>query len=167
MRVLFAERADADLVRLAHRPCQACGCRAKQTSPQNPRDVDLHHGNTSCSPHQSARLPRSRGCHGRRGPARGGQGLFDDLAIEAPATFAKGQEGLPTVLSLMGCPTAGEEEGRDASGLFTGATPAGWKDVAFMRSTARGPRGGWLAAVTRRGEEFPMDNVSVSGPEAD
>ena len=57
---------------------------------------------------------------------------------------------LPTIISLMGLKTAGLEEGRDASVLFvTGKAPAGWKDVAFMRSTGKGDVG-WLAAVTDR-----------------
>jgi uncharacterized sulfatase len=52
---------------------------------------------------------------------------------------------LPTVLRLMGQRTAGQEEGRDASALFTGNPPGDWNDVAFLRSTSRQ---GWLAAVT-------------------
>jgi len=56
---------------------------------------------------------------------------------------------LPTVLALMGSKTAGKEEGRDASALFTGTAPADWKDVAFMRGTG-GPSSNWLAAVTSR-----------------
>lgn len=55
---------------------------------------------------------------------------------------------LPTILALMGVKTAGKEEGRDASGLFTGNPPADWKDLAFVRST--GTVHGWLAAVTSR-----------------
>jgi arylsulfatase A-like enzyme len=50
---------------------------------------------------------------------------------------------LPTVLSLMNVRTAGAEEGRDASALFMGKTPSGWKDIAFLRGT-----GNWLCAVT-------------------
>jgi len=59
---------------------------------------------------------------------------------------------LPTVLSLMGVETAGTEEGRDASELFTKAKPpADWKDIAFIRSTG-GPniKTNWIAAVTSR-----------------
>ena len=52
---------------------------------------------------------------------------------------------LPTIISLMGLETAGREEGRDASALFTGNVPADWKDVAFLRGTSKR---GWLAAVT-------------------
>jgi len=55
---------------------------------------------------------------------------------------------LPTMLSLLGCPTTGREEGRDASGFFLGRPPADWRDVTFFRST--GDPGRWLAAVTRR-----------------
>jgi arylsulfatase A-like enzyme len=60
---------------------------------------------------------------------------------------------LPTVLSLMGVKTAGLEEGRDASAIFTeGKAPAGWKDIAFIRSTGGNESDvvGWLAAVTPR-----------------
>ena len=61
---------------------------------------------------------------------------------------------LPTVLGLMGVATAGREEGRDASALFTAPTPpAGWKDVAFIRGTGRQAGQNdmnWLAAVTKR-----------------
>jgi len=52
---------------------------------------------------------------------------------------------LPTIIRLMGQKTAGKEEGRDASALFTGDPPSDWNDVAFLRSTSRQ---GWLAAVT-------------------
>jgi len=58
---------------------------------------------------------------------------------------------LPTILKLMGVPTAGREEGRDASALFTGKAPAAWNDIAFMRSTGKpGGPAGWLAAMTSR-----------------
>ncbi len=50
---------------------------------------------------------------------------------------------LPTVLSLMGVDTAGEEEGRDASALFMGKTPPDWKDIAFMRGGRN-----WLCVLT-------------------
>jgi arylsulfatase A-like enzyme len=57
---------------------------------------------------------------------------------------------LPTILALMDVPTAGQEEGRDASSLFTtGKAPDDWEDVAFFRSTGTSDKG-WLAAVTRR-----------------
>jgi uncharacterized sulfatase len=57
---------------------------------------------------------------------------------------------LPTILSLMEIPTAGQEEGRDASALFmTGQAPNGWQDVAFFRGTGASDKN-WLAAVTRR-----------------
>jgi arylsulfatase A-like enzyme len=56
---------------------------------------------------------------------------------------------LPTILGLMGVPTAGHEQGRDASQLLTtGQAPDGWKDVSVMRGT--GLESGWLAAVTQR-----------------
>lgn len=50
---------------------------------------------------------------------------------------------LPTVLSVMGVHTVGEEEGRDASALFVGKTPADWKDIAFMRGGRN-----WVCALT-------------------
>jgi len=56
---------------------------------------------------------------------------------------------LPTILALMGVETAGAEEGRDASALFTGRTPPDWKDITFLRGTSSG-RPNWLAAVTTR-----------------
>jgi arylsulfatase A-like enzyme len=57
---------------------------------------------------------------------------------------------LPTVLSLMEIPTAGKEEGRDASNLFmTGQAPSDWQDVAFFRGTGESDKN-WLVAVTRR-----------------
>jgi arylsulfatase A-like enzyme len=51
---------------------------------------------------------------------------------------------LPTVLSMMGVKTAGLEQGRDASALFAGKVPSGWKDIGFMRGTHD-----WLCAVTQ------------------
>lgn len=57
---------------------------------------------------------------------------------------------LPTILALMGAETAGKEQGRDASKLFTEAkTPAGWNDITFMRSGGASDRA-WVAAVTSR-----------------
>ena len=56
---------------------------------------------------------------------------------------------LPTILKLMDIPTAGREQGRDASALFRlGQAPAGWNDIVFVRST--GQERGWLAAITDR-----------------
>lgn len=60
---------------------------------------------------------------------------------------------LPTVLSLMDVPTAGKEQGRDASGLFTSEkVKRAWDNMAFMRSTYNGKANSniWLAAVTDR-----------------
>jgi arylsulfatase A-like enzyme len=60
---------------------------------------------------------------------------------------------LPTILGMMDVKTAGREEGRDCSALFTaGKAPAGWEDVTFMRSTGApgSKRVGWIAAVTPR-----------------
>lgn len=68
----------------------------------------------------------------------------------------------PTILSLMGVPNAGSDEGRDASGLFTGQDiTTAWNDVTFVR--IGGPRqaaaaddeeaetgNGWMGAFTRR-----------------
>jgi len=57
---------------------------------------------------------------------------------------------LPTVLRLMEIPTAGKEQGRDASALFiTGRAPGNWQDVAFFRGTGKSDKN-WLAAVTQR-----------------
>jgi len=57
---------------------------------------------------------------------------------------------LPTVLGLMEIPTAGKEEGRNASTLFmTGQAPDDWQDIAFFRGTGSSDKN-WLAAVTRR-----------------
>jgi arylsulfatase A-like enzyme len=57
---------------------------------------------------------------------------------------------LPTALALMEVPTAGKEQGRDASALFTGGRPPGaWQDVAFFRGTGASDKN-WLAAVTKR-----------------
>jgi len=54
---------------------------------------------------------------------------------------------LPTILSLMGVRTAGKKAGRDASPLFVGKTPTGWKDITFMR----GPGAlNWVAALDKR-----------------
>ena len=61
---------------------------------------------------------------------------------------------LPTVMSLMDVSTAGLEQGRDASELFlTGAAPASWKDIIFIRGTGKRdnkPDINWLAAFTDR-----------------
>jgi len=58
---------------------------------------------------------------------------------------------LPTILALMGVSTAGKEEGRDASALFTGGTvPADWRDLTFVRGTAKRVGENWLAAFTSR-----------------
>jgi arylsulfatase A-like enzyme len=57
---------------------------------------------------------------------------------------------LPTIINMMGLKTAGREEGRDASPLFTkGKTPDSWKDVTFVRGTG-GPEANWLGAFTGR-----------------
>ncbi len=56
---------------------------------------------------------------------------------------------LPTMMRLMGQKTTGNEEGRDASTLFsTGKTPSDWTDVAFVRGT--GAQFGWLSVVSDR-----------------
>ncbi|MDP6633303.1 MAG: sulfatase-like hydrolase/transferase [Phycisphaerae bacterium] len=57
---------------------------------------------------------------------------------------------LPTIIGMMGFKTAGLEEGRNASDLFTrGKAPDDWKDVAFVRGTG-GPDANWLGAFTGR-----------------
>jgi arylsulfatase A-like enzyme len=56
---------------------------------------------------------------------------------------------LPTILGLMQVETAGTEEGRDASALFTlPSPPANWKDITFARGTGTKPN--WLGAFTSR-----------------
>jgi arylsulfatase A-like enzyme len=54
---------------------------------------------------------------------------------------------LPTVMSLMQIPVEHKVDGRDATRLFTGQTPADWDDITFVRST---PRSEWLSAITQR-----------------
>ncbi len=56
---------------------------------------------------------------------------------------------LPTILRLMGVEPDCPYEGRDASALFAGKRPAGWRDVAFFRGTSRNSAT-WLAAATAR-----------------
>ncbi len=56
---------------------------------------------------------------------------------------------LPTILSLLDCRTAGEEQGRDASQLLmTGQPPANWNDATVIRSTSAGKR--WIGIVSDR-----------------
>lgn len=61
---------------------------------------------------------------------------------------------LPTILSMMDVPTAGKEQGRDASVLFMkGKAPADWNDVVFIRGTGKSKSkdtNSWLAAITKR-----------------
>ncbi len=60
---------------------------------------------------------------------------------------------LPTALGLMGVKTAGKEQGRDASTIFTtGKAPADWKDVTFFRSTCKNKDTcpSWLAVATKK-----------------
>lgn len=54
---------------------------------------------------------------------------------------------LPTILGLMGVPTAGREAGHDASALFTGGQGATWEDLAILRDA---DHRGWIAAIDRR-----------------
>jgi len=76
---------------------------------------------------------------------------------------------LPTILSLMGIPTAGTEEGRDASHFFlTGQAPAGWKDIAFMRGRDKHEPDAagldrWVAAVTMR-YKLVLSEMEVDPP---
>ena len=54
----------------------------------------------------------------------------------------------PTVLKLMGVALSGQEDGREASTLFTtGKAPDDWNDIAFVRGTGNQS---WLMAVTDR-----------------
>ncbi len=53
----------------------------------------------------------------------------------------------PTILALLGVPSDGGDEGRDASALFlTAQLPAGWQHITFSRNSA----GNWLLAATSR-----------------
>lgn len=52
---------------------------------------------------------------------------------------------LPTVMNLMGHPTAGQEQGRDATELFQKKS-AQWDDIACIRSTSGG--NSWIMAVS-------------------
>ncbi len=54
---------------------------------------------------------------------------------------------LPTMMALMEVPTAGLEQGRDASALLRGETKDDWQDVTFLRQAGRKGEG-WLAAVS-------------------
>lgn len=70
----------------------------------------------------------------------------------------------PTILGLLGVRSDGSDEGRDASGLFTGQrAPDSWKDITFVRigggraaaatggdGEAAAAGGGWMGAFTRR-----------------
>ncbi len=81
------------------------------------------------------------------------------FVVRAPGRIASGTvidealgcvDFLPTILSLMDVPTAGLEEGRDASSLLrSGAAPDEWLDVVFLRQAGRKAEG-WIAAVTDR-----------------
>ena len=76
---------------------------------------------------------------------------------------------LPTIINIMGFKTAGREEGRDASPLFTkGKAPDGWKDVTFVRGTG-GPEANWLGAFTGRYKFIvsPRDNPWLIDMEKD
>jgi arylsulfatase A-like enzyme len=56
---------------------------------------------------------------------------------------------MPTILPMMGFKPSGQEEGRDASLVFTAADKSiEWNDISFLRGT--GTTWGWLAAVTDR-----------------
>jgi arylsulfatase A-like enzyme len=52
---------------------------------------------------------------------------------------------LPTIINLMGFDTLGTEDGRDASGFFTGTPVTDWTDVAFIRGSSN-----HVSAVTAR-----------------
>ena len=57
---------------------------------------------------------------------------------------------LPTAFSILGYETAGLEEGRDASALFT-QKKTKWNDIAFLRATGdEKAANAWLCAVTDR-----------------
>jgi uncharacterized sulfatase len=55
---------------------------------------------------------------------------------------------LPTILGLMDVPATGNEEGRDASSIFTsGEVPENWQDILFVRGTIDSK---WVAAFTQQ-----------------
>ena len=54
----------------------------------------------------------------------------------------------PMVMALLGVKHGQPVDGRDASGLFTGAGGK-WEDITFLRSTSN-PRQAWLCAVSDR-----------------
>lgn len=54
----------------------------------------------------------------------------------------------PTILSLMGKKVPSEVEGRDATELLKGTTPASWDDITFLRAATNSR--GWVAAVSDR-----------------
>lgn len=99
-----------------------------------------------------------RGEHGRHNkgvPYEGSARI--PFVIRWPAKIKRGTlvrptldctDFLPTILALMGVPTQGTEEGRDASRLFTeGKAPADWKDITFLRASGTSEYS-WVAAVT-------------------
>ncbi|MEM9479321.1 MAG: sulfatase [Verrucomicrobiota bacterium] len=56
----------------------------------------------------------------------------------------------PTILSMMGVPASGQEEGRDTSALLlNGEAPEGWEDVNFVRNNIDGNKA-WFGAFTDR-----------------
>jgi len=80
--------------------------------------------------------------------------LYYPEKVEAGAVITQSLgcvDFLPTIINLMGFQTAGKEQGRDASKLFTTQSAAeGWKDITFIRGTGSGDSVNWLAAVTTR-----------------
>ncbi len=58
-----------------------------------------------------------------------------------------GVDFLPTILGVMGFSGTGEEDGRDASKLFTGESVSGWEDVSFIRGTGNA---NWVSAMDKR-----------------
>jgi arylsulfatase A-like enzyme len=101
-----------------------------------------------------------RGEHGRHNKAVPYEGSAHiPFVIRWPAKIKGGTlvrqslgctDFLPTVLALMGVPTAGKEEGRDASRLFTeGKAPADWNDITFLRAGGTSNLR-WVGAVTSR-----------------
>lgn len=57
-----------------------------------------------------------------------------------------GVDFLPTILGVMGVPKAGQQDGRDASKLFT-EKDSSWEDVSFIRGTGES---NWISAMDKR-----------------
>ena len=57
-----------------------------------------------------------------------------------------GVDFMPTILGLLGVAATGNEDGRDASKLFT-AKDSDWSDISFVRGTGES---NWISAIDKR-----------------